>query len=195
MGETMTDPDAAVPPAEQATPAGTPHHPQPLAWPIITSRLFIRPMIAVWDQHVDALNDKYHMRFSEQRFIDHTRMTQRRYIDSAPGKLLLPLDLATAVESIGSMSCHLDFNNRVVNLGIMIIPTQAKQRYGFEAWSYVMQRWLRDDWKVEAGCRGDHYAMRSIMVRSGMLHEGTLLNHFLLEDGSRANCLLYGRCP
>ena len=205
----MTESDAVpgVPAsgAEQATPDGTPHHhPQPLAWPTLsTPRLSIELLTEVYDTHLDALNDRYHMRFSEQRRVVHTKDIQRVYISTVGDESEQPeqqwmtlLDLKIKQgHTLGSMSCRYDQNNRVANIGIMIIPSMTAKFYGYEAWFEVMSHLLKHDYKVEAGCRSDHTAMRRIMERSGMLHEGTLLDHFLLEDGSRANCLLYGRCP
>lgn len=202
LGEEMTSSDAAgVPPpsplpAEQTTPADA-SHPTPGWSSLSTPRLLIVPLRIVWDNHVTALNDKHHMRFSEQRRKHHSRHSQEEYIHSANNNLLL-LDLRRhqqTLKSIGSMSCHLDHDNKRVDLGIMIVPAECGKDYAREAWQAVMLDWLCRDYKVEGGCMASNFAMRDIMYRNMMVLEGTRVGHFLLENGTRADAVCYGRVP
>lgn len=202
LGETMNSSNAAgatppsPQPAEQTTPAPSPST-SPGWSSLSTQRLLIVLLRIVWDSHVSALNDKHHMRFSEQRRKHHSRHTQEEYIHSANKDLLL-LDLRKPQQifaSVGSMSCWLDHDNKRVDLGIMIVPSECGKNYAMEAWTAVMNYWLGRGYKVEGGCMADNFAMSYIMYKSGMTLEGTRIGHFLLDDGTRAAVLLYGRVP
>lgn len=189
---------ASVPSAaEQATPVTTPPSAPPGWPPLQTKRLVVLPLNICWGSHVRALNDKEHMRYSEQRRRFHDRETQYAYLESANERLLL-LDLqerSPILYSIGSMSCHIDPDNKVVDLGIMIIPSEANKGYGTEAWRAVMNEWLKRSYKVEAGCMYNNFPMRDVMIECGMEYEGTRARHYLLEDGTRTDWVLYGRAP
>jgi len=155
------------------------------------------PLNIAWPSHVAALNDREHMRWSEQRRLVHSKETQRGYIASANEYFVL-LDLQRAeslVTSVGSMSCVIDRDNRVVNMGIMVIPGECNKGYGKEAWTAVMNYWLTGGGmvRVEAGMMADNFAMRDLCSSTGMEYDGTKLSYFQINDNSRQDMVMFGK--
>ena len=146
------------------------------------------------EAHVNWLNDKELMKYSEQRHQTHTVFTQTRYLASfdhvnsffweiAPRDMQLP---------IGSITAYCDWPNKVAEIGILIGAFQQRG-YGTEAWQAVCD-WLfrKGIRKIEAGCMASNMAMRKVFSKTGMNMEGRRYSHFLL-DGKPEDLILVGR--
>jgi RimJ/RimL family protein N-acetyltransferase len=155
--------------------------------------LTIKPLTSAYPHHIDALNDKAYMRYSEQRHVSHDHATQEVYLRTAGPDCIL-LDLVIVDASVGSMSCYLDHLNRVCDLGIMICPEFVKLGYGAEAWAAVMDHWLKRDWKVEAGMMVRNLRMVRICALTGMEFEGIRRRHFRVDDDFDG-LMMWGRTP
>lgn len=167
-----------------------------------TKRLTIRLLKDAYEHHIAALNNREYMRFSEQRHIIHDRVSQEVYIRShynsvgalLPDKRLLDLVHRGTNQSVGSVSCYLDWLNLTCDMGLMIVPEQAGQGFGCEAWVAVMDQWLKHGFKVEAGMMTKNRRMRRICVASGMHYEGDRPHHFRV-DGKPMGLSMYGKAP
>jgi RimJ/RimL family protein N-acetyltransferase len=163
--------------------------------------VLVRHYASVDHAVLKALNDKEHMKYSEQRHRDHTVGSQRRYLDDMlfGGNLALGIFIQNNEEYttlVGTMGCTTDRNNELLDMGIMMLPGHTGKGYALCAWRLVL-KWALDHeggafQKVEAGCHADNSAMRTICERTGMEFEGTRLQHFLNKDGTRSNLLFWG---
>ena len=165
---------------------------------LATDRLRIVSMRSVNEDHVASLNNQRHMRYSEQRRLAHSIITQKRFIERASPDFWV-LDLQQKQPnmpvSVGSMTCTIDRANRVVDLGVMITTRCTKQGFAYEAFAAMTDFFLSELGgmeKVEAGCDETHVAMRKILVRL-MAYEGMRPLHFLHDDGKRTGVCYYGR--
>ena len=160
-----------------------------------TEWLRIVQLTYAYPSHIAALNNQQHMRYSEQRHTIHDQASQEVYIRSVtPDKVLLDLCHREAGESIGSMSCYLDWLHRTCDMGIMVIPSWTNRGLGREAWGAVMDYWLGRGFKVEAGMMAGNHAMIALCETTGMKYEGERDNHFQV-NGRPMGLVLYGRSP
>jgi RimJ/RimL family protein N-acetyltransferase len=152
--------------------------------------------------HLQALNDREHMRYSRQRDGRHTAETQRLYIDTAAANDLVLLDILAdkkgrvRPKTVGFLACHLDRINRTMDMELMILPAACDKRYGVEAWQAVMDYWLSHGVaKVEAGLMASNFAMRSICNNTSMKYEGIRRAHFHIGAPAvpRDDLILYGK--
>jgi RimJ/RimL family protein N-acetyltransferase len=167
--------------------------------------VLVRTLDQVSFDVLSALNDKEHMRYSEQRHRTHTVSTQRQYIDQMlqGGHLVLGVYIAaddhTFTVLVGTMGCQVDRHNKLLDMGIMMLPGWQGLGYGTRAWRLIL-KWALDPekgafQKVEGGCYGDNGAMVQIMQASGMTYEACRPRHFLMPDGTREDLVQYGATP
>jgi RimJ/RimL family protein N-acetyltransferase len=163
---------------------------------LLTKRLILVPYNAdmVTQQHVDWLNDRAVVKYSEQRHVEHTTDTQVDYLRWLNRTNALAWLIRIKDADIGTIFANVDMPNQVADLGILIGHRPAwKRGYGFEAWSVTMEHLFSIGIrKVEAGCMADNAGMRAIMLKSSMSMEGCRFNHFL-RDGVPEHMLLFGR--
>lgn len=160
-----------------------------------SARLILHPYtpILVKQEHVDWLNDKDLMSYSEQRLRPHTMITQMEYAGSANPDRHLWLIRCDGVD-IGSISAHVDGFNRRANLGILIGRREYQgQQMAAEAWCTVID-WLfeNDIHRVECGHRGDNERMRRLAFTTGFTHEAEIPGYFRKGD-SYESLVLWGR--
>lgn len=127
------------------------------------------------------------VRYSEQRHQTHDINSQLTYCCSFkwPSQLRI---IYWIEDPIGTISAHVDTNNSVADIGIMIGDTQVwGEGFGTEAWiglmGHLFEMGIR---KIEAGCMDLNRAMVGIFKKSGMTKEGMRKDHFLYE-GKPAN--------
>ena len=164
-----------------------------------SDRLILRPYTfdLVSSRHINWLNDKVVTRFSEQRHRHHTLSSQLDYVGNFPEGShlwLICMKPDAPFPDIGSLSAHIDHNNLIANMGIMIGETSVwSSGYGLEAWTCAMNHLLGHDIrKIEAGCMEGNVGMETIFRRSGMICEAIIPDHFW--DGAEPkDKLCYGR--
>lgn len=178
---------------------------------IETRRLHLEPYFAadVMLAHVAWLNDPEVVRYSEQRHKHHTLESVREYVNDMATNPDSHLWGITAViisdddmeacntikpTLIGTISAHVDPNNMVADVGILI-----GERFfwgygmGLEAWNGVCNHLFANGIRrVECGCHYENRAMRRVAEKSGMALEGVRHDHFVV-DGHPQHLLMYGK--
>jgi len=158
--------------------------------PIIESaRLRIEPFAEchLSERYVGWLNDQQVVRYSEQRFRDHTLESCRTYWQSfadTPNYFWAIIAKDEALGHIGNLNAYVDLRHEVADLGILIGERGAWRRgYGLEAWraacAYLFQNGIAR--KITAGCLANNVPMSRIMNRAGMVPDGVRTGHCLFE--------------
>lgn len=152
-------------------------------------RVRLRPFTAadITDTYVAWLNDPEVVRFSNQRFVQHTRESCARYFaafadPAASPNLFISLRVAKPDASergeipVGTLTAYRSLPHGTADIGILLGERAAwGQGIGLEAWQ------LLTDWllttpglrKVTAGTLASNAAMLKVAERSGMFREGT----------------------
>lgn len=165
-----------------------------------TKRLKLKPYVAGFatQQHVDWLNDPDVVLFSEQRHHHHTLETQHAYLNAfLDNEYIWLISEKETGKDIGTITAYVDVPNGVANMGIMI-GEKACWGFGFatEAWQRVTDWlfWEREPRirKIECGTMHENYPMRGLATKCGMICEGVLPQHFML-DGEPSGLAFYGR--
>ena len=139
------------------------------------------------DEYVGWLNDGQLMRFSEQRHKTHTRETCRTYLESfvdTPHCFWAIEERKADFRHIGNINAHVDENNGVADIGILIGHGPARGRgFGQEAWagvvSYLFDK--RKVRKVTAGMLTGNAAMVRLAEEAGMIPDGVRRRHYLVD--------------
>lgn len=134
-------------------------------------------------KHLEWLNDKNLMRFSEQRHFTHTRKTQEFYLMNFPKESfiwLIRYHRKEPLMDIGTITAMVDPFNGLADMGILIGDGHQGKGYGLEAWEGVMKFLIEGNIrKIECGCRADNEAMKRLATKAGMKEEGRRWSHFL----------------
>lgn len=148
---------------------------------MFTERLHIRQVKFPLDDQVLWMNDPRNTEYSEQRHKVHDKVSCANYIRSC--SIFWGIQDVDSGEWIGTMSSHIDDNNGVADLGIMIHHEWAGSGFGTEAWKAACAHLLKDVRKIEAGCMANNLPMRKVFEKSKMFYEGERKAHFLFEGG------------
>lgn len=174
---------------------------------IRTERLFIEPFTVdnpppdhVIDKHIEWLNNKELMQFSEQRHDSHNKHSQMYYYDGY-GRMLWNIRTdEPPTDTIGTITAETNEFNNIADLGIMIGFGFAGLGYGTEAYDAVSNWLLLNKFvrKVEGGCMSLNTGMIRIFEKSGFKQEGIREQHFLVNTGLEygpisIDCLLFGK--
>lgn len=157
---------------------------------MFTERLQIKQLNYPLDEQPDWVNDPRNTRYSEQRHHIHTKNTCAEYIKNC--SVFWGIQEVDSGDWIGTMAAHIDENNEIAELGILIHHLYTGKGYGLEAWKAGTQYLLDRCRKVEAGCMANNLPMRQIFKKSGYIFEGERKGHFLWEGGN-VNLSQYGR--
>lgn len=157
--------------------------------PIETPRLRMVPFAErhLTERYVGWLNDPVVVRYSEQRFREHSLESCRTYWNSYAGTphLFWAIEVKEAVEShIGNINAYLDANHGVADVGILIGAREAwGHGYGTEAWIAICDHLFREQGvrKITAGTASLNHGMRSIMRKAGMEEDGCRRAQLLIE--------------
>ena len=162
-----------------------------MPFPKTTNRLIIRSCGGATEEIIPILswlNDPDVVRFSEQRHVKHNIETQLSYFQALrSGDKYLGVYLNTLEGLlIGTLTAHIDQNNSVANVGIMMGEKRTwGNGYGLEAWTMVCNELFAEGIrKVEAGCMSINYRMMAICQHYGMVEEGRQDSHYLVKDGT-----------
>jgi RimJ/RimL family protein N-acetyltransferase len=127
----------------------------------------------ITDNYLAWLNDPVVVRYSSQRFIEHTHETSAKYLASFVGteNLLLAVYLKETRRYVGTMSVYFSRTEQSADIGILIgDPSCWGQGVGGDAWRTVLY-WLIDVAQVNnvtGGTLRCNTGMVNIMVNSGM---------------------------
>ena len=166
------------------------------AMDIATARLMLISTYRVVEKHLEWLNDKELMKWSEQRYRTHTIATQGAFLDQARDAdnplvwdiRFPPQTSARPGQSIGSLHAYYDERHRRVDLGIMLGPNYHGDGYAAEAWSAVCnylatKHSMR---KFEASFVDGNLPILKMLMRLGWRPECRREDHFIIDGESRA---------
>lgn len=149
------------------------------------------------ENYVSWLNNPETVRYSRQRFNNHTIHSCREYFEGikSAGNLLWAIeDKSDNLNHIGNISATIDRIDKVADIGIMIgNPSSFGKGHGFIAWRTVLNylKSREDIHKITGGCMATNTAMIRIMEKSGMIREAVRPRHFI-ADNIRVDGIYYG---
>jgi RimJ/RimL family protein N-acetyltransferase len=129
------------------------------------------------NSYIAWLNDPMVVRFSNQRFLTHDRVSCLRYLDSFAGtdNLFLSVRRLDTDQAIGTMTAYVSTHHGTVDVGILIGDTSVwGGGYGQDAWNTFTNWLLAQDSirKLTAGTLACNVAMIRTMKRSEMQPDG-----------------------
>lgn len=140
----------------------------------------------ITDAYLGWLNDPTVVRYSNQRFRQHTLQTSLDYLQTFDGtkNLFLAVYLKGDDRYVGTMSVYFSSVHETADIGIMIgDKTCWGAGVGSDAWSTVLS-FLLDTVKmrkVTGGTLGCNTGMVKIMVNSGMQPDGVRVAQELVD--------------
>jgi [ribosomal protein S5]-alanine N-acetyltransferase len=148
-------------------------------------------------EYLAWLNDPKVVRFSNQRFREHTAESTRAYVRSFAGScnLFLTIRLAESGRLIGTMTAYAAEPHRTTDMGLLIGDrTQWGQGFGLEAWTMLMGHLFAalGIRKLTAGAVRPNVGMIRIMERSGMHLEAVRSRQEIVE-GVEEDVLYFAR--
>lgn len=153
-----------------------------------TERLRIVPFQErhLTERYVGWLNDPDIVRYSNQRFKEHTLEGCREYMESFGGSTnhFWALEVREQDAYIGTMTAYIDEHNGVADIGILIGETDFWGRgFGTEAFGAVARHLLKEGGlrKVTAGTLEVNEGMLGIMDNLGMVDDGRRRRHGLYQ--------------
>lgn len=147
--------------------------------------------------YIGWLNDTDVVQYSNQRFLEHTRESCLRYLDSfsETDNLFFSVRRLSDDTAVGTMTAYLCRHHGTVDVGILIgDKTVWGNGYGQDAWN-TLASWLlgRDDIrKLTAGTLACNHGMIKLMERSGMQHEATRARQEIVK-GQATDILYYAK--
>jgi ribosomal-protein-alanine N-acetyltransferase len=161
----------------------------------VTLKRFVESDIT--DEYVAWLNDPQVVKYSNQRFIQHTRETCKRYLDSfkGTGNLLIKIERKVDCLFVGTMTAYISAHHQTVDIGIMVGRRLVwGSGIGQEAWNLLLNWFLTQAAirKVTAGTMRCNVAMVKLVERSGMSLEAVRPGQELL-DGLPQDLVYYGK--
>jgi RimJ/RimL family protein N-acetyltransferase len=168
-------------------------------FPIKGSAIVLKPFLVadINDAYIGWLNDKNVMKFSNQRFFEHSMESCLRYQASFQGtdNLFVSIRSLSDDKLIGTLTAYVASNHGTVDVGIMIgDSTLWGMGYGLDAW-ITMTNWLlgrKGIRKLTAGTLACNLGMIKLMERSGMVLEATRKSQEIVE-GSPVDMLYYAK--
>ena len=148
-------------------------------------------------EYISWLNDPDIVRYSNQRFIRHTKKScDEFFVNFNNGSnLFLSIKSLNDNQLIGTMTVYVYTHHKLVDIGIMLGQKSLwRQGYAQDAWDTLLD-WLIDNQgirKVIAGTMSCNRAMINIFERSGMRLEATLPRQELL-DGEAFDIQFYAK--
>jgi RimJ/RimL family protein N-acetyltransferase len=134
--------------------------------------------------YLSWLNDKEHMKFSNQKYFQHTKESSLVYLEKFEETNNIFFGIFKKNdEMIGTLTAYYDIFNRNANLGILISPNKKGRGYGKEVFKLTLNR-LPDFinlHKISSGTCELNIGMLNIFKSSGMSQEYVVPKEFLYE--------------
>lgn len=147
--------------------------------------------------YIGWLNDEIIMRFSNQRFHQHSFDTCARYLKNFENtdNLFLKIQRKPDLVMIGTMTVYYSRHHGTADIGILVGHPEARGRgFGRDAWATVAD-WLMEAEgvrKVTAGTLRCNTAMVKLMEAAGMTLEAVRTSQELI-DNEPQDMLLFAR--
>ncbi len=140
-------------------------------------------------QYLAWLNDPVTVRYSNQRFVQHTKESSLRYLHSFAGTANLFFSVTSLQgAALGTMTAYVSQVHGTADMGILMgNRAQWGKGYGLDAWSSLMA-WLLQVHslrKVTAGTLDCNTAMLRLMEKSGMQFEGSRKRQEIVDGVAR----------
>ena len=145
-------------------------------------------------RYVEWLNNREHMRFSNQRFKEHSLSTSREYLESFDQENSLIFKIMRDKDFVGTISMEIDKYNSVCVMGMLIGVEFSGQGIGIQSWNLGIdfafsQKSVR---KIKAGTAASNIPMKRIFLKTRMSLEATLSSDLIIDD-SPQDLLIYSR--
>lgn len=167
----------------------------PLNSNLVSLRMFAKDDIT--EQYIRWLNDKEVVKYSNQRFINHTAESCINFYDSFNGSqsLFVAIEDVLSGDMIGTLTIHCNEYHDTADVGIMLgDKTTWGKGYAKQAWCLVVN--LLSDVinirKVTAGTLECNLAMIGLMKASNMKPDGTRTAQELV-DGQSMDIVYYAK--
>lgn len=143
---------------------------------------------------VTWLNNKEHLKYSNQRHIEHDDNSQLNYIRKiiqSGGSYLVFWENG---DLVGTASISVNKHINLSEIGILISPIKKGQGYGKRVFGSALEFCIETirPFKIRCGCSSENVAMQKILLNSRFQLEAILIGE---EDhnGSRADLVLYSK--
>lgn len=150
----------------------------------------------ITEAYLSWLNDKETMRYSRQRFLQHTRESCLSYLstfEGSPHKFWSVHRRPDGLQ-IGTVTAYVDDRSAVADIGLLVGHPEARGKgFGREVWGLAMDYLFRveDLRKVTGGTSAANVAMVKIFLHWRMALEGVRREQELI-DGYPTDVLLFG---
>ena len=139
------------------------------------------------DTYVSWLNDPEVVKYSNQRFLNHTIESSHNYLKSFIGtnNIYMAVEDKVTKELHGSITAYKQIHHSIVDIGLLIGNKKSWGKgVGFEAWTLMMNFLFTqcNVRKVTGGSLEVNAAMIRIMEKSIMTHEATKKNQELFNN-------------
>ena len=140
----------------------------------------------ITDAYLSWLNDSETMRYSNQRFITHTRKSALDYLTSFVGtsNRFFAVEDSNTSKVIGTMTAYYLEREGVVDLGILVgDKASAGKGFGKDCWCAMIE-WLQNQdnvRKITAGTVSINEPMLALMRSSKMLEDGRRKKHQIID--------------
>jgi ribosomal-protein-alanine N-acetyltransferase len=167
----------------------------PISGGHVELRIFTKENIT--DEYIGWLNDADVVRYSNQRFTQHTRKSSLDYLQtfSNTENIFLAVYLTDETRYVGTMRVHFSAAHQVADIGIMIGDKACWGRgVGGDAWLTLLN-WLVDVAgirKVTGGTLRCNSGMVKIMVNSGMNPDGVRIAQNIV-DGQAHDAMFFSK--
>ena len=145
--------------------------------------------------YINWLNDQSLMRYSNQRFMNHTLATSRSYLATFTKTDNLFLAICDREDQlVGTMTAYRNMNHQTVDLGILIGKEFTGKGFGKAAWKIMISYFTSDGLtrKITAGCASPNLAMIRLAEGCGMALEGRRVGQEVY-DNVLVDILLFGK--
>ena len=144
----------------------------------------------ITDKYIRWLNDKEVVKYSNQRFQEHTKETSLSYLKNFKNSQnnFFSIKSIDSKENIGTITTYINVNHSTADIGILIGDKSTWGKgFGLDAWKATMD-WLTNEKKIRkitAGTLSINYGMINIIKKSGMKHDGARLRQELCDGKYR----------
>jgi [ribosomal protein S5]-alanine N-acetyltransferase len=163
------------------------------------NKIVLKPFLVadINDFYISWLNNQEIVKFSNQRFLVHTRFSCLDYQASFENtdNLFISIRRLSDDSLIGTLTAYIASHHGTVDMGIIIGDQSIwGMGYGLDAW-VTMSNWLlgrKNVRKITAGTLACNHGMIKLMERSGMILEATRKAQEIV-DGRPVDMLHYAQ--
>ncbi len=135
-------------------------------------------------KYLSWLNDPLHMKYSTQRFLEHTYDSAIDYLNSFEGTPNYFFAIKASGELVGSATFYVNPDYGTASPGILIAPEHVGKGFGKKAWELLVfdlptQLGIR---KVSAGTLESNLAMIKLFESSKMEFEARLIGEGVFNE-------------